>query len=419
MKKGLKTIKVDFSDAELNEVNNQLLKFNIFFTPADFKLLKTHALDEIVGVLKQTSEIKFTEDGTFSVDTIYQIVNPFLDRFKKKRIRNPYPLLSILEKFFIVVCYKIDEAEDLSGSEKNKILNSIFGSVDKSMVIESAHLSTIFPNAFEIQKKFIQKYRTTLSASTLKKRKSIPVKTILLLQKEINSKCPFCDNEDVDHFETHHIDENPEHNETLNLLRLCPICHSKITKGDITKEQVIAVKLGLTKQNIEIYKIAVDNNICAWEAYSNIPNAFHLVAGKNKSPFPIFQFGLINHHNKTVVLNALEMRVNYLYSGLSGIATPVSGPVAKMEVKKLIIRSDKEVHFIEDFQDIEIPAGKSILYQVELLHATVNNLEFLIPDTRKVLFFTLKFSNNITVNLPKILANTKNENEGLPIALLG
>jgi 5-methylcytosine-specific restriction endonuclease McrA len=81
-----------------------------------------------------------------------------------------------------------------------------------------------------------------------KKRAGIPTKTRSLLQKEIKSICPFCPSEDVDHFEIHHIDENPSNNIFENLLMVCPTCHSKITKEDITREQVILKKKGLSKQ---------------------------------------------------------------------------------------------------------------------------------------------------------------------------
>lgn len=74
------------------------------------------------------------------------------------------------------------------------------------------------------------------------KRKPIPARKKALLQKEINSICPFCENEDVDHFQFHHIDENPENDEFDNLLMLCAICHSKITKGDISQSDVIRLK---------------------------------------------------------------------------------------------------------------------------------------------------------------------------------
>lgn len=77
-------------------------------------------------------------------------------------------------------------------------------------------------------------------------RKSIPVRIRAGLQREIGSVCPFCDNADVEHFEVHHIDEDHGNNDRLNLLMLCPLCHSKITKGDITMEEVKSKKVQLT-----------------------------------------------------------------------------------------------------------------------------------------------------------------------------
>lgn len=65
------------------------------------------------------------------------------------------------------------------------------------------------------------------------------------LQKEIGSICPFCDSDDVGHFEIHHMDENPSNNEVGNLLLLCPTCHSRITKGDISSIEVYKKKLSL------------------------------------------------------------------------------------------------------------------------------------------------------------------------------
>jgi hypothetical protein len=69
------------------------------------------------------------------------------------------------------------------------------------------------------------------------------------LQKEIRSVCPFCDNNDVGHFQIHHIDEEPSNNTMNNLLLVCPNCHSKITKGDITADEVAKRKNGLESNN--------------------------------------------------------------------------------------------------------------------------------------------------------------------------
>jgi 5-methylcytosine-specific restriction endonuclease McrA len=67
-----------------------------------------------------------------------------------------------------------------------------------------------------------------------------------LLQKEVNSSCPFCSNDDVDHFQIHHIDENPENNTFENLIMVCAICHSKITKKDIAEAEVKVIKHNLS-----------------------------------------------------------------------------------------------------------------------------------------------------------------------------
>jgi hypothetical protein len=77
----------------------------------------------------------------------------------------------------------------------------------------------------------------------MKTRRAIPAKIRALLQQEVNSCCPFCTSIDVDHFQIHHIDENPENDDPGNLLMLCPTCHSKITKGDIPSHEVRRKKL--------------------------------------------------------------------------------------------------------------------------------------------------------------------------------
>lgn len=84
-----------------------------------------------------------------------------------------------------------------------------------------------------------------------KNRNRIPQETKIrsLLQKEIGSTCPFCENDDVEHFQIHHIDETPSNNEFENLLLLCPTCHSKITKGDILQIDVWKRKVQLASKD--------------------------------------------------------------------------------------------------------------------------------------------------------------------------
>lgn len=86
------------------------------------------------------------------------------------------------------------------------------------------------------------------STNTSKKiRKAVSRKTFSKLHKEINNKCPFCTNEEVEYFEIHHINENPSNNDEENLLLLCANCHTKITMGDISLEVVTEKKRSLQK----------------------------------------------------------------------------------------------------------------------------------------------------------------------------
>lgn len=91
----------------------------------------------------------------------------------------------------------------------------------------------------------------------MKKRLPISYKVKVTLQKEIALLCPFCKNKEAEHFEIHHIDENPENNELSNLLMLCPTCHSKITKGDITKDEVVKKKFEVSSE----IKIEIDDEV--------------------------------------------------------------------------------------------------------------------------------------------------------------
>ena len=68
------------------------------------------------------------------------------------------------------------------------------------------------------------------------------------LQKEISSVCPFCHSTEVGHFQIHHIDENPSNNQILNLILVCPTCHSKISKGDYSPMEVLQKKIQLLPQ---------------------------------------------------------------------------------------------------------------------------------------------------------------------------
>ena len=74
------------------------------------------------------------------------------------------------------------------------------------------------------------------------KRKAPTARDKKRLQQEINSQCPFCRSTEVENFHFHHIDEDPGNSVFENLLMLCPMCHSKVTAGEITQDEVMLRK---------------------------------------------------------------------------------------------------------------------------------------------------------------------------------
>lgn len=226
-----------------------------------------------------------------------------------------------------------------------------------------------------------------------------------ILQQEINSKCPFCSNTDVGHFEIHHIDENPNNNKVDNLLLLCPTCHSKITKKDILIDEVLKVKQNKTSTNynIQFVSVTIDNENCGWEQYENIPNAFQVV--KFKSLFPILNFSFINNSDKTILLTNIILTNERLPIGLSGLDTPLPNilrPLIKYQIK---LPNNKETvnTILED--EIEIPQGRAFKFQVELY---AESMDLFKPTHKYALDFKFGFNNDFYIDIPIILLNSKN-----------
>lgn len=155
-----------------------------------------------------------------------------------------------------------------------------------------------------------------------------------ILQQEINSSCPICDSKDVGYFEIHHIDENPQNNELRNLFLLCPTCHSKITKGDISQSEIEKLKDKLIdKQFVECASITIDSENCSWKIYDNNPNAF-IDQISDKSPFPILNFSLINQSSRTILFCGIRLEIKQLHGGLSGIPEPcILKSIAKYQIQ--------------------------------------------------------------------------------------
>ena len=246
-----------------------------------------------------------------------------------------------------------------------------------------------------------------------KNRTKIPQvnKVRAILQKEINSKCPNCENTDVGHFEIHHIDENPENNQIENLILLCRICHSKITKKDIQIDEVKKWKNNLVNRNsdIQFISVTIDNENCGWEAIKGAINAFEAV--RFKSPFPILNFTFINNSERTILLTNIELKNRRLPVGLSG--PPIEVPTILRPTIKYKIRLPEDGETINTTlnDEIIIPKNTAFKFQVEIFNDYMER--FMPPHNKYAIYFKFGFNNDFYIDIPKILLNSSMDYEKL------
>lgn len=131
-------------------------------------------------------------------------------------------------------------------------------------------------------------------------RKSVPSRVRAALQKEVDSSCPFCGSEEVEHFEVHHIDEDHSNGDRSNLLMLCPLCHSKITKGDILMDEVKRRKLEFVTSPIPAKRASnvVQFTGKVGNAVVGDNNVVHIRNTTKKSPIQKYPEGSIGFENR-------------------------------------------------------------------------------------------------------------------------
>jgi HNH endonuclease len=250
----------------------------------------------------------------------------------------------------------------------------------------------------------------------MKSRPKIPPKVKAKLQKEIYSECPFCQNQEVEYFEIHHIDENPENNNLSNLILICANCHAKITKGDISEDEVKQMKnkLPYLLKNVEFVLATIDSKNCAWNANAENDFAFFISDDERKSPFPIFSFTIINHRNRTIILKKIHLKVKNLPRGISGFPqAKILKPLAKYLIE---IKGATNTLILEN--PIQLPANESVMFQVELSEKFMEKKERYEIQGRKVLYFSFEFSDNIVLAVPNLYLNCKSESDEIKISIL-
>ena len=248
-----------------------------------------------------------------------------------------------------------------------------------------------------------------------KQRKNIPqlVKKRSILQKEVESKCPICDSNDVEHFQIHHIDENPSNNDLSNLILICPTCHSKITKGDLDRTYVEQLKFQVS--NIKLKLISIEpSRICSWNKDSNLKTAFWLDDLQDDKTFnPILTFTIKNHGNSSELLEGVSLTTNHLPSGFSGI--PGAYRLKSIGIFTIELPNPDEITSVRFDDQIVIPANDYCKIELEILNSFEGHASPI--TTRKALRFTFNF-NELNFEIPIVYLNCNSEDPTYEIVML-
>lgn len=78
-------------------------------------------------------------------------------------------------------------------------------------------------------------------------QKKVPLKMMKAIFAEAGCVCGLCRTGDITILEIHHIESrtNGGNNDAVNLIAVCPNCHERITKGEISTFEVFRAKYGL------------------------------------------------------------------------------------------------------------------------------------------------------------------------------
>ena len=203
----------------------------------DFYKIKIN--DIIVGLSIGNKSIIFENSN----ETLTKVISflelwDYLKKEKLIKVINKDP--KDIEDFLVPV---LEETEIAGVHDIYPIDKKLWQLVKDYVLLEIVPL----PNLKEFRNRSLKNMDKKNNMGIIRKRKQIPRKKLQILQKEINSVCPFCSNEDVEHFVIHHIDKDRTNDDLSNLILLCRICHSKADVDDIPIPEVMEMKRKLSQ----------------------------------------------------------------------------------------------------------------------------------------------------------------------------
>lgn len=214
----LKNVQMKAKDIrEIKGVLNE--KFHLYFDDCEAKVLSKITTPTLTVILKKINTVQFGKSGELTIDTFFLLQKEIEPNLVSVSEEDGATVLVLLQKLLVIAAIKVDEAEDMSYKEKFGIFDLLIRNIEKILLVHAVTINEFLPHGVKVFKAFRKKYET-VEVSVVKKqpRKAISNKMRARLQKEINSRCPFCYDDEVEHFEAHHIDEVPSNTILENLI---------------------------------------------------------------------------------------------------------------------------------------------------------------------------------------------------------
>ncbi|KYG72176.1 HNH endonuclease [Roseivirga ehrenbergii] len=258
-------------------------------------------------------------------------------------------------------------------------------------------------------------FHSKIITQVAKQRKSIPqlIKKRSILQKEIESRCPICNSDDPEHFQIHHIDEDPSHNAIGNLILVCPTCHSKITKGDLERSYIELLKSQSSCHRMKFVSVNL-SKVCSWKKDSSLDSSFWFDGIDAEKTFnPVLIFTIKNNSNYSELFEGLNLKVDHLPSGLSGI--PRTYELKSIGKYTIEIPREGDITSLLFENQIVIPANDYCKVEVEIIDKFQGYVSPI--KTRKVLRLVFRFA-DFEFHIPVIYLNCNSENTAYKIVFL-
>ncbi|MCU0440451.1 MAG: hypothetical protein MUC49_21370 [Raineya sp.] len=168
--------------------------------------------------------------------------------------------------------------------------------------------------------------------------------------------------------------------------------------------------------SVELTRVGIDSQNCSWIENDELEYAFDYIE-EDKETSPIFDFWFHNNGEHPVSLVDIRLKVQSLYSGLSGFPYGVK-EIESFTKYHIILDKPRPFYKPNDFKPIQIDGHIPFKIQIQVSNFDENSNMYEVLDTRYLFSFEFIFNKGIVLKAPTLYVNTSHESDKIMIRLL-